>query len=158
MTGRKETEMRDKIYLEMTKKGYPAIWEEGGGYTNTGSATIVASPNGERLMPAYINQRGSLSCGQHALFIVHVDDIIVEADHHRRDFEINVYRITAIREEDGRFVADLDLINQYSSGEWESDLQPELEDSVHAAIEKATTYHCRRPIYIAADNYWGYET
>ena len=150
--------MRDKIYLEMTKKGYPAIWEEGGGYSNTGSATIVAGPSGERLAPVYINRRGSLACGFHALFIVHEGDHIIEADHHRRDFEINVYRITAIREEDGRFVADLDLINQYSSGEWESDLQPELEDSVRAAIEKATTYHCRRPIYIAADNYWGYET
>ncbi len=67
--------------------------------------------------------------------------------------------ITAIHNnEDGsRIVADIDRINCFANGEWESNLQPELEEPVQAAIHKATEYHCRGPRYIAANNYWGYD-
>ena len=30
-----------RLQIERTKKGYPAMWESGGGYTNTGEATII---------------------------------------------------------------------------------------------------------------------
>ncbi len=151
--------MRSKIYLETTKYGYPALWEEGGGYANAGSATIISGPNGERLFPAYIRWDGRLSCDKHALFIVHEGYMVIDAVHHRQDFQINVYRITAIHNnEDGsRIVADIDRINCFANGEWESNLQPELEEPVQAAIHKATEYHCRGPRYIAANNYWGYD-
>lgn len=150
---------KTNMALQTTKRGYPALWEEGGGYANAGSATIISGPNGERLFPAYIRWDGRLSCDKHALFIVHVGYIIIEADHQRRDFEINVYRITAIHEDgDGHLVADVENLNSFMHGEWIDDLQHELEEPVASAIEKATTYHCRRPIYVATDNYWGYET
>lgn len=148
---------KTNMALQTTKRGYPALWEEGGGYSNTGYATIIAGPNGEPLFPVYINRRGRLCCGLHALFIVQPGYLVVEADHHRRDFVIDVYRIRAIHEEEGRLVADVDRVNRFSRGEWEVDLQPELEEPVRAAKEKATCYHCNRPVYVASDNYWGHE-
>lgn len=51
------------IELTITKKGLPALWESGGGATNTGSATIIAGPNGEKLVPIYVRRSGHLSCG-----------------------------------------------------------------------------------------------
>ena len=38
----------NKIAIEKTKKGYPACWESGGGYRNTGDAVIVAGKNADR--------------------------------------------------------------------------------------------------------------
>jgi len=40
--------------LEKTKKGFPAIWEEGGAYSNTGDAIIVADEKGKPLTPIYV--------------------------------------------------------------------------------------------------------
>jgi hypothetical protein len=87
------------LNLEQTKKGYPAVWEDGGGCTNTGSAQIVAGPQGEALAPIYIRRRGHLAGGQHALFPAKEGQVVVQADHHREDFEMFVYRISQIREE-----------------------------------------------------------
>lgn len=42
-----------KIRIEKTKKGYPAYWEAGGGYTNTGDATIIASGDGQPKKAVY---------------------------------------------------------------------------------------------------------
>lgn len=36
----------------------PAMWEQGGGYSNTGEAVIVASPKGEPLQPLQIVKKG----------------------------------------------------------------------------------------------------
>lgn len=88
-----------RIVLEKTKKGYPAIWEEGGGYTNTGSATVVASADGSPKKPVYIRKRGDLACREHALIIVEKGDYIVQANHHRRDFEIYIYKVINIIDE-----------------------------------------------------------
>jgi len=59
-----------KIKIEKTKKGYPALWEQGGGYTNTGEAQIIASSTGGPKKPVYIRRAGSLANGQHALIIL----------------------------------------------------------------------------------------
>jgi len=56
-----------QMQAEKTAKGFPALWEEGGGYTNTGSAIIIAGSAGEPLRPFYIRRRGHLANGQHAL-------------------------------------------------------------------------------------------
>jgi hypothetical protein len=87
-----------KITLDKTKKGHPAIWEYGGGMSNTGDACIVAGPAGEALCPIYVRRRGHLSCGKHALFLARAGQHIVCANHHRGEFEISVYQITEIYE------------------------------------------------------------
>ena len=148
------------IFVERTKEGLPALWESGGGYTNTGKATIVAGPNGEKKAPLYIRQRGPLACAHHALFVVHEGDTVIKSSHVREDFNHKVYRIVAIRGDE----AALELIAEFSHGQWtgplgqklEADLarmaagEPpmmELSIAVQMAEGKATDYHCRKAYY-----------
>jgi hypothetical protein len=148
-----------KIEIERTKKGYPALWEEGGGMTNTGFAQIVANPDGSPKHPVYIRRRGTLANTEHALFIVSKGDLVIKTDHHRKDFNTNVYRIANITEEE----AELQLIASYQQGEWDNN---EIEEAMEAvkqnkfhsfydiamaiitAEQKATCYHCREPHFI----------
>ena len=132
------------VKIERTKKGLPAMWESGGGFSNTGRATIIANGDGTTKKPVYIRRRGPLACENHALFVVKPGDIVVEANHHRRDFEIRIWRIDQIREEDAQFT----LVNEYSRGEWDIKPPEYLQAAVEAAKEKATCYHCRGPHYV----------
>lgn len=130
--------------IERTKKGLPAMWESGGGATNTGEATIIANGDGSKKKPVYIRRRGPLACYNHALCVVKPGDVVVEANHHRKDFEIRVWRIEQILEEEVR----LNLLYEFSRGEWDAELPASLVAAVQAAKEKATCYHCREPHYV----------
>ena len=129
--------------VERTKKGLPALWERGGGYSNTGEATIIASSNGGPMRPVYIRGRGHLACGDHALFVIKEGTVVVEANHHRLDFEITVSRIVGIDGDEAR----TEVIARFSEGEWEPELPPQFEQAVEAAEAKAAFYHCREPYY-----------
>jgi len=133
-----------KIRIERTKKGYPALWECGGGYTNTGVATIIAGKEGQPKRAIYIRQRGPLANDDHALIPVEVGDYVISANHHRRDFEIFIYRITNILKEE----ASIEKIAEFSNGEWDVELPPYLKIPVKASKQKATCYHCREPHFI----------
>lgn len=85
-----------KILIEKTKKGYPALWEQGGGYTNTGEAQIVCDSKGKPKKPVYIRRAGQLANREHALFIVEPGDIVVRANHHREDFQIEILQVEKI--------------------------------------------------------------
>ena len=145
------------ISIERTKKGLPALWECGGGYSNTGEAQIIANPDGSPKKPVYIRRRGELANREHALFVVHEGDTVIQSSHHRGDFSHNVYRIVAIRGDE----AELERMAEFSHGEWdtgplgqqlEADFarmaagEPptmELSIAVQMAEGKATDYHCR---------------
>lgn len=116
-----------KIEIEKTKKGYPAIWESGGGCTNTGKATIVSSPNGQPKKPIYVRNCEKLSNSNHALFILEKGDLIVEASHHRRDFDIRVWRVSSITKESIRTeffspthkeIAREDILSEAKKHQW----------------------------------------
>ena len=157
--------MTKTIPLERTKKGLPALWESGGGYSNTGEATLIAGPNGEKKAPLYIRRRGPLACAHHALFVVREGDTVIESSHHRGDFHHQIYRIVAIRGDE----AEVELIAEFSRGEWdacplgqklEADFarmtsgEPptmELSIAVQTAEDKATAYHCRSAYYYAEE-------
>jgi hypothetical protein len=148
------------IYIHRTKKGLPALWESGGGYSNTGEAQLITGPKGEKEKPIYIRRRGSLACEDHALFVVKVGDLVIQSFHHRKDFEHKIYQIIAIREDE----ADLKLLAEYSEGQWDAgDLGQKLEldlarlpeeplmdltKAIIAAEAKAKDYHCREPYYL----------
>ena len=132
-----------KIKIERTKKGFPALWEQGGGYTNTGEAQIIASSTGGPKKPVYIRRAGSLANGQHALIILEKNDFIIRTYHHREDFEIFVYQVKVF--ELGEDVALTELKYEFSRGEWNEEPPAELEQAVHTAMHKATCYHCREP-------------
>ena len=130
-----------KIKIEKTKKGYPALWECGGGFTNTGKATIIASPSGGPKKAIYIRSRGPLANERHALIPIEVGDYIIFANHHREDFEIELYKVVDFEEN----VAIVELEHEFSRGEWNEEPPAELEQAVHTAMHKATCYHCREP-------------
>ena len=135
------------ITIERTTKGNPALWEEGGGFTNTGRAQVVAGPNGERLKPLYIRRSGPLACGKHALFVVRPGYYVLRAWADGGQVEgIRVYRIVEI----GETVAKMELVHRYYRGEWDREPAPELREAVEAVAEKTRCYHCRSPHYFSA--------
>ncbi|WP_374712972.1 hypothetical protein [Symbiobacterium terraclitae] len=122
----------------------PALWEHGGGYSNTGGATIIANGRGQPKRPVYIRRAGQLACAEHALFVVRPGDHIVEAAHHREDFSVRIQRIESIHGE----AAEVVTIAHFDMGEWDRpEVAAQFEAAVEAARAKATCYHCREPHY-----------
>ncbi len=140
-----------KMAIESTKKGFPACWESGGGYRNTGDAVIVADKDGQPKRATYIRRRGGLANAPHALIILEVGDHIVEAHHHREDFLIEVFKVLAFEEKDSEMFAVVELVNRFDRGEWDEELPKFLETAVQAAVDKATCYHCREPHFVAIE-------
>lgn len=146
--------MKTKEYrIERTRRGFPALWEEGGGYSNTGSALIIAGPDGAPLRPVYIRRRGHLANGNHALFVLRPGMYAVEANHHRGDYQIQVARFTGeITGHDGGPFQDyetaaFEVLYTFDRGEWDAEPPAFLNAAVQAAVEKAACYHCRDPHY-----------
>ena len=137
-----------RLQIERTKKGYPAFWESGGGYTNTGEATIIANKDGQPKEAIYIRSRGHLANGNHALVILEVGDYIIEANHHRQDFEIEIFGVLDFEDKEEEVYAIVEQVNCFSRGEWDAELPASLEAAVQAAMEKATCYHCREPHFV----------
>lgn len=138
----------NKMRIERTKKGYPALWEAGGGSTNTGEATIITSIDGQPKRAIYVRSRGQLANCRHALVILEVGDYIIGANHHRRDFQIEILKILDFEVKEGETYAVVEQVNRFSMGEWDAELPACLEAAVQAAMQKATCYHCREPHYV----------
>ena len=141
--------MTKTFELTISKTGIPCLWEQGGGWSNTGEAVIVTAPDASPIKPIYVRKSGSLACSNHALIPVNVGSVVIEAHHHRKDFFISVWQIKSIDE-----TAKAEMIAEYSMGEWvfSQEPHPEVADHLLAAVEaaqkKATCYHCREPHYI----------
>jgi len=147
--------MKERFIIERTKSGLPAMWEQGGGLSNTGRSVIIAGVDGRRLQPIYVRRRGPLACGEHALFVIRPGCIIIQADHHRGDFEVLVYKITNIDDDSDQIEAE--LLCCFEDGGW-FDCQnqtpipgcpAEFVSAVDEAMLKAQCYHCREPHYFA---------
>ena len=122
-----------RINISKSRTGIPCLWECGGGYTNTGSATIITDKNGYPKRAIYVRTHGDRCNGDHALIPVSVGDKVVVAKTHRDETSVTVFVISAI----------------YDDGaELEPCATPIAEDAIMAAITKAHQYHCRRPFYI----------
>lgn len=134
-----------------TKSGLPTVWECGGGLSNTGKSQIIATGNGLPKKPVYVNRRGTLACEEHALFVVHEGDIIITANHHRKDFEIVISIVQKIEPAGAAFRATLVSIYEYSKGEWSQPLPETMNAAVSAAMAKATCFHCREPHFYKED-------
>jgi len=133
-----------KIKTETTKMGYHALWECGGGATNTGESSVIANENGLPKKPVYVKRGGHLACQNHALIIVENGDYIIKSYQKHKDFWIRVLKIIGF---DGEYAVS-ELIYEYSEGEWNESLPAYLEAAVQAGKEKATCYHCREPHYV----------
>jgi len=144
-----------RIPLEITRTGRPAVWESGGGYSNTGSAIIFTDQDGCPPRAIYIKRKGHLACENHALIPFALVGWVIKAKHHRGDFEIKIIardfeRAVNLDER----VAFGKLMYSYSDGEWYPHRPPGfLWEALMAAKKKATTYHCRTPMFVSQDSF-----
>lgn len=138
-----------KFTIELSKRGIPCVWEKGGAYTNTGRCELICDMNGNAKKPIYIRTRGSLACEEHALIPVRTNDYIVKAFQHREDFDIDIFQVKEIDTEEK--IAELELVNIFSKGEWDSDIEGKFLNVIEAAKKKATSYHCRSAYFIKQD-------
>ena len=136
--------MEKTINIEMSKRGLSCVWENGGGYSNTGHSTIVCDRAGRPKKPIY--RPRCYCCGQHALIPVSVSDIIIKASRHGDEYDIYIYTVQSINNETKE--AMIELVNKYDMGEWDSLLSESLQQAVEASKRKARCYHCREPHYI----------
>ena len=132
--------------IELSKRGLPCLWEQGGAGTNTGDARIIGNKYAQPKKAIYVPTRGHLSNGEHALIPIKVGDIVVEADQWRGDFSIYIKEITNIDFENEK--AEYIYLNKFSSGEWDTDLAKKFVDIVDAAKSKALAYHCRSAYFV----------
>ena len=143
--------------LEKTRSGRLALWEEGGGMTNTGSATVIADLEGKPLRPYYVRRRGQLANGRHALVPVRCGSLVVKANHHRRDFIVKVWEVVAIIPHTNKGpVAIAKLIGHWAEGEWVPTPPTWTKQAIEACLVKALCYHCRAPHFVKAPTTcWG---
>ena len=135
------------LRISRTRSGLPALWEGGGGYSNTGSARVVAREDGGRPRAIYIRRRGHLACDDHALVVLRKGMYILDADHHREDYETTLYRVISIPGQGDR--AEVKIVATYRQGEWLPEWPPpELDEAIKAVVAKANCYHCREPHWV----------
>ena len=133
---------------ERTKKGYPALWEQGGGSTNTGEAQVITGPNGERLKPIYIKTKGHRANGQHALFVIQPGYHVIRVGYWNKQsppYSIAIYQITELQE----FVENPDSNEKklLAIAKQLENVPQFLQLAIEAAMGKARCYHCRTPHY-----------
>jgi len=135
-------------YTVKTKRGYPALWEAGGGFSNTGYARIIADRNGDTKKPVYIRTGGDLAGKEHALFIVEPGDIIVDLNRHHEDYDIEIKQIKTIKGEEDKLIAEMIVLAQFDRGEWDNvDVVEKYRVAIESAKKKSRMYHCRSPVY-----------
>jgi hypothetical protein len=120
----------------------PAIWESGGGMTNTGSSRLVTRADGNKPTAVYMPTGGQLSCGEHALIPIQVGYHVIECSV-GKGTRITVYRITSILADGDK--AELEKLFEYAQGEWVDGNKPQgvLMEAAQASQKKACSYHCR---------------
>ena len=134
------------IELTVTTLGHPALWEYGGGATNTGKAQVICDNLGEPVTPVFIKTGGHLACGEHALIPIRITFHVILVSRHREDFDIQVFQIDGLNVETKQ--ASLTEIAHFEMGEWNPGLPIDLARAVEAAKNKSQDYHCRKPFYI----------
>lgn len=125
------------VPITRSKKGLPCLWENGGGWSNTGTAQIITDGQGYPKRALHVQTWGNLACRDHALIPVRVGDHVVTVRRHRDRVALQVERIASIQEDTAVLVPET---------------EPICVDAINAAIEKANDYHCRSAYYI---NYGG---
>lgn len=141
------------VRVDITKKGYPAVWENGGGLSNTGHSFCIAKADGTKKNALFVRTGGHLACSDHALFIVNKNDYICKVWRHRGDYEVTVYKVLDEKPvgnknyHDDKFLP-VQVCHEWSNGEWDVDPDMSLESFIQAAKDKTCDYHCR-------SMYWG---
>ena len=133
--------------LEITKKGWPCLWEEGGAKKNASNATIVCDYDGKPKYPVVLKIRGNLACSKHALLPVFQDDTIIEVTKNSEFTKIDILRILEIKKKEK--VAKVECIAHYENGRWDKEkIYLKYKEACDKAIEKANCFHCKEPHFV----------
>lgn len=144
------------IKVDATKRGFPAMWETGGGLTSGGSAMLITKRDGSKPRAVFVKTSGHRSGGPHALICVHEGFYLVYASVARGvRSSARIERIvsTSVKDIDGEkweASAEVEVINTFGRGEWDAPVETKLEEAVETAFKKASIYHCRSAMYIDA--------
>src|SRR5690606_2912446 len=136
--------------LEETKKGHFALWEWGGGFTNTGDATIICNSDGSKKKAIYDRRKGHLANSEHALVTVKANDYIIDLFRRRNNYTIRVYVIEGfVKSQNGNdMCALLQEVFWYQGNKWFPCEPSFLEPAIEAGKEKSKCYHCREPHFV----------
>jgi len=129
-----------------SRSGLPTVSEAGGGYTNTGSATIVAGPGGEKVRPLFVPSRG-YACQEHAVFVARPGMLIIQACRSREGTTVEVSRIEHIGTQGAPDELVLVRVGGRSRGDTDAAVAA-LNEAMDAAAGKAGCYHCRQAHYV----------
>ena len=113
--------------------------EEGGGYTNTGSGTVVCGLTGRALHPYYVVGNGHRACGEHAYFAVPHEVVTVTG--YRRQDTVTILRLRIVRN-DNTACIDCDKLWSGELGDL-PDTFSQFRVAAEAAVAKGNCYHCR---------------
>jgi hypothetical protein len=121
----------------------PYLWEEGGGMTNRGEATIITGPSGEKLTPVEVRTRGPLSNDQHARFRAFPGCLVITVSRYRDEYYVS---LTSVGEDHPAY--------RYTLDGWVGEIPPvTLHPAIEAACRKSSIYHCRVPVWAAGEDY-----
>lgn len=136
--------------LEETKSGKLAMWEWGGGFTNTGDATIICNNDGSKKKAIYVRRKGHLANAKHALVTVKANDYIIDLFRCRNNYTIRVYVIEGfVKSQNGNdMCALLQEVFRYQGNKWFPCEPSFLEPAIEAGKEKSKCYHCREPHFV----------
>ena len=133
---------------KLSKSGLATLTECGGSMSNTASCRLIATRYYNAMKPIHVFSRGELSNLDHAVFVVKEGMIVLEGDKSHGDTQITISRIVKITPTlDGYCDIELEKINSFAEGDWETVLPSEAVKFVAAAHDKMSDYHCRRPYW-----------
>ena len=133
--------------ISLSKTGLPTMWEKGGAFKNTASATVICDFEGFPKRAIFTNKKGNIACAEHALIRVEVGDAIIEVNSIRNVSTIEILRITDIKKK--QLIAKVSRIAYWADGKWDNAIiASKYRDACEAAINKAGDFHCRKPYYV----------
>lgn len=136
-----------KRNISLTKNGMPALWECGGAMTNSANCVIIGDRNANRKKPVFIRTGGHLSNDNHALFILNKDDIIVVGIRAHGDYTFMILKYISFEKIKGDGIGEFEVVNHYSEGRWDNELESKYSNILDAAKTKMSKYHCRETVY-----------
>ena len=136
-----------KRNISLTKNGMPALWECGGAMTNSANCVIIGDRNANRKKPVFVRTGGHLSNDNHALFILNKDDIIIVGTRAHGDYTFMILKYISFEKIKGDGIGEFEVLNHFSEGQWDSELEPKYSNILDAAKTKMGKYHCRETVY-----------
>lgn len=149
--------------IELSKKGYPTAWEEGGKrYSDTGKAIIIGDSKAMKKKPVFIKRHGHRACLNHALFFLNKGDIIVRGtltyydkysmkieEEWRGKTEVIIEICRVIDFDKENLKAHAEVLDKFEKGVWSGTAHEDRYFGIMAevATRKAKYYHCQIPLY-----------